>query len=112
MTKTATHHRSRISAHSNGRHDDGLKGLISEARSTIGNVGDHASENLQALKSRFNDSLVGVRARAKTLAKAARRHAGRADDKIRANPYQAMFVAAAIGVLTGLLLARRRAIAR
>jgi ElaB/YqjD/DUF883 family membrane-anchored ribosome-binding protein len=111
MTK-ATAHRSRISSHSNGHRDSDLKSLITEAKSTLGNVGDHASENLEALKSRLSDTLVGVKARAKTLAKAARRQAGRADDKIRAYPYQAMFIAASIGVITGLLIARRRAMAR
>jgi ElaB/YqjD/DUF883 family membrane-anchored ribosome-binding protein len=111
MTK-ATSHRSRVSSHTNGRQDADLKSLVTQARSTLGNVGDHASENLQALKSRLSDTLVGVKARARSLGKAARRHASRADDKIRANPYQAMFIAASIGLITGLLIARRRAIAR
>lgn len=111
MTKT-TSHRSRISSQTNGHHDADLNSLITEAKATLSNVGDHASENIQALKSRLSDTLVGVKARAKAIAKAARRHASRADDKIRANPYRAMGLAAGFGLIAGFLIARRRSAAR
>jgi ElaB/YqjD/DUF883 family membrane-anchored ribosome-binding protein len=111
MTKT-TSHRSRVSSPTNGHRDADLKSLITEAKSSLSNVGEHATENLQALKSRLSDTLVGAKARAKTFAKAARRHASRADDKIRANPYQATGIAAGIGLIAGFLIARRRSDAR
>jgi ElaB/YqjD/DUF883 family membrane-anchored ribosome-binding protein len=90
----------------NGHGD--LRSLITEAKSTLSNVGGHASEDIQALKERLSDTVAGVKSRVRTLAKAARRQAGRADDKIRANPYQAMGIAAGIGLIAGLLIARRR----
>jgi ElaB/YqjD/DUF883 family membrane-anchored ribosome-binding protein len=111
MTKAATH-RSRISSHTNGHRNGDLKNLITEAKSALGTVGEHASENIQTLKSRLGDTLGVVRARAKRIAKSARRQAGIADDKIRAYPYQAMLVAASIGLIAGVLISRRRALAR
>jgi ElaB/YqjD/DUF883 family membrane-anchored ribosome-binding protein len=107
MTKTSTH-QSRISTHvgsKNGQGASDLKDLISEAKSSLGNLGEHASDDLRALKDRLSANL---KTRVKTIAKAARRQAGRVDDKIRANPYQAMGIAAGIGLIAGLLIARRR----
>lgn len=111
MTKTTTH-RSRVSSQIGGKNGHGagdLRSLISEAKSSLSNVGEHATDDLRALKDRLSDSLVGVKTRVKALAKSARRQASRADESIRANPYQAMGIAAGIGLIAGLLIARRRA---
>jgi len=110
MTKTLTH-RSRVSHNgSKGHHSVGdLKSLVSEARSTISNTASHATVDLQALRDRLKDTISGVRTRVRTITKAARRQASRADDQIRANPYQAIGIAAGLGLVAGLLIARRRA---
>ncbi len=110
MTKTLTH-RPRISHNgSKGHHSVGdLKSLVSEARSTISDAASHATVDLQALRDRLKDTIAGVRTRVRTFTKAARRQASRADDRIRANPYQAMGIAAGVGLIAGLLIARRRA---
>jgi ElaB/YqjD/DUF883 family membrane-anchored ribosome-binding protein len=103
MTKIIAHRRA--PAHSNGAARDtsvgSLKSLLAEARTAISDVGSHASEDIQALRDR-------LRAQVKTVAKAARRQASRADDVIRAKPYHAIGIAAAIGLIAGLLIARRR----
>ena len=104
MTKAITHH-PRI-ARSNGTTHDGsvasMKSLLTEARAAIGDVGSHASEDIQALRDK-------LRAQVKVRAKAARQKASQADDVIRAKPYHAIGIAAGIGLIAGLLIARRRA---
>jgi ElaB/YqjD/DUF883 family membrane-anchored ribosome-binding protein len=103
MTKTIAH-RSRV-AHNGNSHDHEVaatKSLLAEARSAISDVGSHASHDLQALRDR-------IQVQVKSLAKAARRRASQADDAIRAKPYHAMGIAAGIGLIAGLLIARRRA---
>jgi ElaB/YqjD/DUF883 family membrane-anchored ribosome-binding protein len=103
MTKATTHH-PRI-ARSNGTSHDGsvasMKSLLAEARTALGDVGSHASEDLHALRDK-------LRAQVKVMAKAARQKASDADDVIRAKPYHAIGIAAAVGLIAGLLIARRR----
>jgi ElaB/YqjD/DUF883 family membrane-anchored ribosome-binding protein len=110
MTKTALH-RSRVSSHLSGKNGQAageLRSLISEAKASLSNAGENATENLSALKDRLSDSLVSVKAKVKAFTKSARRQASRADDSIRTNPYQAMGIAAGLGFIAGLLIARRR----
>jgi ElaB/YqjD/DUF883 family membrane-anchored ribosome-binding protein len=110
MTKTISH-RSRASHNgSKSHHTVGdLKSLVTHARSTISEGADHSGVDLQALRDRLRDTISGVQTRVKTIAKAARKQATRADDTIRANPYQAIGIAAGLGLIAGLLIARRRA---
>jgi ElaB/YqjD/DUF883 family membrane-anchored ribosome-binding protein len=112
MTKTIAH-KSRISTHRNGSsraaNIGSLRGLLSDAKATISDVGSHASEDVQALRDRLRSTLSQVQVRVKTVAKSARRQAARADDAIRAKPYHAMGIAAGLGLVAGLLIARRRA---
>jgi ElaB/YqjD/DUF883 family membrane-anchored ribosome-binding protein len=103
MTKAITHH-PRVTRNNGITHDgsvDSLKSLLVEARSALGDVGSHAAEDLQALRDR-------LRAKMKLVAKAARQKASQADDVIHAKPYHAIGIAAGIGLIAGLLIARRR----
>jgi ElaB/YqjD/DUF883 family membrane-anchored ribosome-binding protein len=106
MTKTITH-RSHAAAHGNGS-DSSLRSLLVQAKDTISDVGSHAAENAQAIRDRLSSSLSAAQKRAKAVAKAARRQASRADDAIRAKPYHAMAIAGGVGLVAGLLIARRR----
>jgi ElaB/YqjD/DUF883 family membrane-anchored ribosome-binding protein len=109
MTKTLTH-RSRISHNGSAKsHTGDLKSLVSEARHTISDTASHATVDLQGLRDRMQEAITGVRTRVKTIAKAARRQASRADDTIRANPYQAIGIAAGVGLIAGFLIGHRRA---
>lgn len=111
MTRTLSHRRA--STHRNGAaraaSDAGLRGLITQAKSTISDVGSHASEDIQALRERLRAGITTVRTRAKKIAKVARKQVSRADDAIHAKPYHAMGIAAGVGLIAGLLIARRRA---
>jgi ElaB/YqjD/DUF883 family membrane-anchored ribosome-binding protein len=102
MTKAITHH-PRVSRNNGAPRESvgSLKSLLAEARTAISGVGTHASEDLQALRDRLQSQV-------KTIAKAARKKASQADDVIRAKPYHAIGIAAGIGLIAGLLIARRR----
>jgi ElaB/YqjD/DUF883 family membrane-anchored ribosome-binding protein len=106
MTKTIAH-RTHV-AHRNGS-DTSLKTLLTQAKSTISDVGTQAAENAQAIRDRLSSTYASAQKRAKSVAKAARRQASRADDAIRAKPYHAMAIAGGVGLVAGLLIARRRA---
>jgi ElaB/YqjD/DUF883 family membrane-anchored ribosome-binding protein len=106
MTKTIAH-RSHVS-HRNGS-DSSLRTLLTQAKSTISDVSAQASENAQAIRDRISSTLTAAQKRAKAVAKSARVQASRADDAIRAKPYHAMAIAGGVGLVAGLLIARRRA---
>jgi ElaB/YqjD/DUF883 family membrane-anchored ribosome-binding protein len=108
MTKIATHS-TRSSHHSSARNGTSdLRSLISDARSTLSNASSHAAENVAAVRDRIAGTVSNMRERGRVIAKGARRQAKRADAKIRANPYPAIGIAAAAGVVAGLVIARRR----
>jgi ElaB/YqjD/DUF883 family membrane-anchored ribosome-binding protein len=84
-----------------------LKGLVHEAKTAVSDGGDHASDKIQALRDRLQDGLTGFRSRVKVISKVVKRQAARADDTIRANPYQSLGVAAGAGFVAGYLISRR-----
>ncbi len=83
-----------------------LKALIREAQDALENVGDTATTEVQVLRDRLKMVLSDGQATVKSLTDAARRQAGRADDTIRANPYQSIGIAAGVGLIVGILLSR------
>jgi ElaB/YqjD/DUF883 family membrane-anchored ribosome-binding protein len=107
MTKTIAH-RSRVSESGNGSSASHLRGLLSEAKTTISGVGPAAAHDVKALRDRLGESVTAVKARAKAVAKVARKKVSQADDAIRAKPYHAMAIAGGVGLVAGLVIARRR----
>ena len=85
---------------------DDLKALLREAEVALSQAGDTASDEVQALRERLRDVLEDGQETVKNLTAAARRQAARADEAIRANPYQAIGIAAAVGLLAGYLITR------
>jgi ElaB/YqjD/DUF883 family membrane-anchored ribosome-binding protein len=85
-----------------------LHALVAEAEKMMGGaVTEHTGDALGALRSRFDaaqerlaDLYEGTRQKVVAGAKCA-------DQTIRANPYQAVAVAAGVGLLVGVLLGRR-----
>ncbi len=87
---------------------DDLKALLREAEHALSQAGDTATDEVQALRERLRDVLADGQATVKNLTAAARRQAARADEAIRENPYQAIGIAAGIGLLAGYLITRGR----
>ncbi|HEY1791656.1 MAG TPA: hypothetical protein VGG34_01955 [Opitutaceae bacterium] len=101
-------HKSRISHLASGHNGGDLSNLISQAKSTLNDVGSQASHNLAAMRDRLGESVAEMKARAKRASRAARRQVHRADETIRANPYQSIGVAVGVGLLAGYFIGRRR----
>ncbi len=101
-----------MSSHSNSSptpkdllHD--LQNLVSDAEKMITDtVTENHAEAVEALRARFDAAqtrLVELGANAKKQVVAGARHA---DESIRANPYQAIAIAAGVGLLMGIALGR------
>lgn len=85
-----------------------MQGLVAEAQAMMADsVSEHAAEGLEALRDRFaavqkNFADAYGQARKRVIA-----GAKYTDATIRANPYQALAIAAGLGLLVGVLLGRR-----
>jgi ElaB/YqjD/DUF883 family membrane-anchored ribosome-binding protein len=85
-----------------------LQTLVAEAEAMIADsVTEHSAEAIEALRARFvaaqerfADAYAGARKKVIAGAKYT-------DETIRANPYQALAIAAGVGLLVGVLLGRR-----
>jgi ElaB/YqjD/DUF883 family membrane-anchored ribosome-binding protein len=86
-----------------------LKALVSEAETmVVDSVSEHSAEALTNLRERFDaaherfsDAYDGAR---KKVVAGARY----TDESIRENPYQSLAIALGVGVLVGVLVARRK----
>jgi ElaB/YqjD/DUF883 family membrane-anchored ribosome-binding protein len=108
MTKIATH-KTRSPHHAgSGNGTSDLRSLLSDARARLRDASSQAADNVAAVRERIAGTVSDIRERGRIMAKGARRQARRADASIRANPYPAIGIAAAVGVVAGLLIARRR----
>jgi ElaB/YqjD/DUF883 family membrane-anchored ribosome-binding protein len=87
---------------------DDLHALVAEAEKMMGDtLTEHSEDSITALRSRFDAAQerfadVYAGARKKVIA-----GAKYTDEKIRANPYQSLAIAAGVGLLLGVLLGRR-----
>ena len=85
-----------------------MQALVAEAQTMMGDaVSEHTADAVGALRERFHDAQerfadVYAGARKKVIA-----GAKYTDTTIRENPYQAIAIAAGVGLLVGVLLGRR-----
>jgi ElaB/YqjD/DUF883 family membrane-anchored ribosome-binding protein len=85
-----------------------MQALVAEAQAMMADsVSEHTAEGIEALRERFAavqksfaDAYGQARKRVIAGAKCT-------DEAIRANPYQALAIAAGVGLLVGVLLGRR-----
>jgi ElaB protein len=87
---------------------DDLKALLREAEEALGNADGADSDQIQELRERLRDVLADGKITLKNVSEAIRRNAAKADDMVRAKPYQTIGAAAALGLLAGFLLTRGR----
>ncbi len=84
-----------------------LRTLVSDAEALLSDsVKERSAEVVEALSARFEalkESLGGTYEKARKKVSAGAHYA---DETIRENPYQSIAVAAGVGVLVGVLLAR------
>ena len=87
---------------------DDLRTLVADAEKMMGeSLSEHTGDAVAALRERFD----AAQERLGTLYAGARKKviagAQCTDEAIRANPYQAIAIAAGVGLLAGILLGRR-----
>lgn len=90
---------------------DELRKVIAEAEELLKDGGDRAGDRFQALRDHFQDSVDRARRTISdaedAIADGAKRAARAADGYVRENPWQSVGIAGAVGVLIGMLIARR-----
>jgi ElaB/YqjD/DUF883 family membrane-anchored ribosome-binding protein len=80
--------------------ESALKDLADEGSAVSQSVRDRISANLKGVKAKLQETEALVSDKAKQAAKAT-------DEYVRENPWQSIGVAAGVGFLVGLLVARR-----
>jgi ElaB/YqjD/DUF883 family membrane-anchored ribosome-binding protein len=84
-----------------------LRALIREAEEALGSSGD--GDQIEELRERLRDAVSEGQNLIHNLGTNLKRQAKRADEAIRANPYQTIGIATGVGLLAGFLLSRRSA---
>jgi len=88
-----------------------LAAVMRDAESLIKASADQGGEKLGEARAKIRESLEAARSRLLDAERAARRHGEDAmiatEDYVRRNPWQAIGIAAGVGLVLGALLARR-----
>lgn len=88
-----------------------FRGVMNDVEALLSSGANRAEGEAEALRARIERKLDAARHRAADLqheaAAQARRAADATDDFVRDHPWQAVGVAAALGVVVGVLIARR-----
>ena len=98
-------------AYASARLRDDLAAVMRDAESLIGAVSDQAGAKSDEARARVREALDKVKGRLGEIEAAVSEHgaeaAKAADDYVRKNPWQAVGIAAGVGLVVGLLIARR-----
>lgn len=88
-----------------------LENVMHEVQNLLHNVSDQGTEKARALRSRANEALATAQNRLVNIGVDARERARQAatvtDDYVHQKPWHAIGIGAAVGVLIGVLAARR-----
>ena len=88
-----------------------LKTVMSDAEALLRATSAQTGEKIQEVRARAEESLRQAKARLSSIEdealRRAREVAGATDEYVRENPWQSVGIAAGVGLLLGLLLARR-----
>jgi len=85
-----------------------LELVIRDAEDLLRNAGSQAGESYQIARARLESTLSTARENLATLEQGAREAFDTADRYVQANPWQAVGIGAAAGVLVGMLVGRIR----
>ena len=90
---------------------DALQGVVNEASELLKSAGRNGGEQMESLRKRLESQLRRARIELAAFHESATDNAKRAaratDEAVHEHPYAAMGVAAGVGVLLGMLIARR-----
>jgi ElaB/YqjD/DUF883 family membrane-anchored ribosome-binding protein len=83
-----------------------LKALLHEAEQALSNTADSAGEKFDELRGRLREALDSGKYSLENIKAEAIRRGKQADQLVRDNPYYAVGIAAGVGALIGILVAR------
>lgn len=84
-----------------------LKALLAEAEKALSQpAGDEVSDEIDALRTRLRSALEQGKVSARHAVEVAKEKATQADQAIRTHPYVAIGIAAAVGLLAGVIISR------
>ena len=86
---------------------DDLRALLQEAEQALSSTAGEAGEKFDELRSRLRSAIDNGKYSLERMRAEAIRRARQADKLVRENPYYAVGVAAGVGAIVGLLVARR-----
>jgi ElaB/YqjD/DUF883 family membrane-anchored ribosome-binding protein len=90
---------------------DDLRAVIADAEELLRATADQAGPKVQEVRARAEESLRQAKQRLSSIEdealRRAREVADATDEYVRENPWQSVGIAAGVGLLLGLLLARR-----
>ena len=90
---------------------DDLTAVVRDAESLLRATAAQTGEKVEEIRARSQESVRAAKDRLATIEDQALEHAralaGDADDYVRDNPWQAVGIAAGIGLVLGLLMSRR-----
>ncbi|EMT6575850.1 TPA: DUF883 domain-containing protein [Providencia rettgeri] len=88
-----------------------LKALADSLEAVLNDTGEKSKEEIESLKSKAKDALCSSRARlgqtTERITEQTKEIAGRADNYVKENPWTGIGIGAAVGVVLGVLLAKR-----
>ncbi|MEZ5564848.1 MAG: DUF883 family protein [Gammaproteobacteria bacterium] len=88
-----------------------LQTVVEDAEALLQATAAQTGERIESVRARAKESLQQAKARLQTAEDEAMEHvrevAANADEYVQANPWQAVGVAAGVGLLLGLLISRR-----
>src|SRR5262245_33422918 len=88
-----------------------LRAVVRDAEALLRATSAQTGEKLQEARARAEESLRAAKARMSDLQDDALRHAreatGATENYVRENPWQALGIAAGVGIIIGLLVSRR-----
>ena len=90
---------------------DDLTAVIKDAESLLRVTAAQTGDKVQEIRARAEETVRNAKARLgeveEQALERAREFAGEADEYVRGNPWQAVGIAAGVGILIGMLMSRR-----
>jgi len=90
-----------------GKMADDLKMIVSDGEELLKAVANASGESFTAARAKFAERVMNAKAKLVDLSQPVTEKALQADDYVRGNPWTAIGVAAAAGILIGFLAAKR-----
>ena len=97
-----------LAEETNEKGSNKLHDIMNEAQDFMKSTSEHVSDRAKELRDRLETALESAKEATRKMQEKAKEAAKATDHSIREHPYQSIGVAFGVGLLLGVLLARRR----